>query len=184
MTKRAFKFLASGARGPISDRRWPASGEWLEAGQLLQLCKSGIHACASHDLAHWLHDELWLVELDGASLQGIDCTISERARLVHRIDAWQDGGAARFARAARDHAAQLAATAPVALRKLLEIYVSDASAHLPHGATALAAFCSAMTAARLRGVDHFDDAAYREERSWQSRFIAADLSLAALEGRE
>jgi hypothetical protein len=96
---------------------------------------------------------------------------------VQHVDAWEHGGAARFAVAARDHAAQLAASAPAELRRQLEIYVADASAHLPHGATALSAFCSAMTVARLRGGDHFDDEAYREERSWQSRFIANDLGL-------
>lgn len=177
MSTLAFKFLAKGTRGPISGFTWPAAGEWVTASQPLELCARGIHACGVHQLAHWLHDELWIIELDGALIQGYDCTIAERARLVQRIDAWQTGGAARFALAARDHAAQLTASAPPELRRQLEIYVGDASAHLPHGSTALSAFCSAMTAARLRGIDHFDDEAYREERSWQSSFIANDLGL-------
>lgn len=177
MSSLAFKFLAKGARGPISGFSWPAPGEWVTEAQPLQLCARGVHACGAHELAHWLHDELWIVELEGTCIPGYDCTIAERARLVQRIDTWEAGGAARFARAARDHAAQLAATAPEALRRQLEVYVGDASAHLPSGATALSAFCSAMTVARLRGVDHFDDEAYREERLWQSRFIADDLGL-------
>jgi hypothetical protein len=57
--------------------------------------------------------------------------------------------------------------------------VADASAHLPHGATALAAFCAAMAVAWLEGGEHFDLAAYRRERVWQSQFIARDLDLSA-----
>jgi hypothetical protein len=149
----------------------------VQAAHPVRLCSSGVHACRAPELAHWLHEELWLVELGGSLLEGIDCVVAERGRLVRQIDAWADGGAARFATAARDHAAELVATADEEHRPLLSVYLGDASWHLPRGATALAAFCAAMTVARLHGKSHFDEAAYRRERVWQSSWIAGDLRL-------
>lgn len=110
-----------------------------------------MHVCSANELAHWLHEELWLVEIDGPEVPGIDCIVTTRARLVHEIEGWRIEGAARFAQAARDHAAQLVAAAPPAAQPRLLQYVSDASNHLPRGSTALAAFCSAMAVAWLTG---------------------------------
>lgn len=183
MTELAYKFLARGGRGAVTEFAWPLPaapeemGAWVEASAPLALCASGVHACRTHELAHWLHEELWAVELDGEQREGQDCVIAARARLVRPVEAWTNGGAQRFAYAARDHAAQLTAAAPEALRGRLAQYVADSSAHLPHGATALAAFCAAMAVAWLEGGDHFDLEAYRRERSWQSAFIARDLAL-------
>jgi hypothetical protein len=179
----AFKFLAHGAIGTISELAWPTPkagrpGNWVEVREPLRLCESGVHACAASELAHWLHDELWVIELDGRLIAGHDSVVAERARLTRHVEAWRDGGAARFAQAARDHAATLASNAPTALRAELHAYVADASAHLPRGATALTAFCSALTAARLAGAGTtFDEAGYRQERHWQSKFIENDLRL-------
>jgi hypothetical protein len=182
VSRLAYKYLARGAVGPVSEAVWPAprdgaKGGWIEATAPLSVCESGVHVCSADELAHWLHEELWLVEIDGPEVPGIDCIVASRARLVHEIKGWRSDGAARFAEAARDHAAQLVAAAPPTAQPRLLQYVSDASNHLPRGSTALAAFCSAMAVAWLHGRDHFDDGAYRQERAWQSAFIAADLRL-------
>jgi hypothetical protein len=178
----AYKFLARGAVGPISEVAWPLPqggepGGWLEASAPLEVCASGVHACNAAELSHWLHEELWQVELDGPELPGIDCVIASRARLLREVTGWREGGAARFAQAARDHAAEQVTGAPTQAQPLLLQLVADASNHLPRGSTALAAFCSAMAVAWLAGEDHFDDEAYRQERAWQSQFIAQDLKL-------
>ena len=179
----AFKFLARGAIGPVSGFAWPMpkagrAGSWIEAREPLQLCANGIHACAAQELAHWIHDELWIVELDGQLLAGHDSVVAERGRLTRHVEGWAAGGCARFARAARDHAVELAASAAPALQTQLNAYAADASRHVPHGATALAAYCAAMTVARLHGAGtRFDEAGYRKERLWQSKFIERDLSL-------
>ena len=180
MSRHAYKFLARGAVGPISELVWPEPGVWLQSQEPLAVCESGVHVCSTEQLAHWLHEELWLVEVDGPELPGIDCRVTTRARLVREVEGWRQGGAARFAEAARDHAAQLAAAAPLEAQPLLSQLVADASYHLPRGATALAAFCSAMAVAWLHGGDHFDGEAYRVERAWQSAFITRDLQLDAL----
>jgi hypothetical protein len=177
VTHYAFKFLARGAIGAVSEFAWPRSGEWVEAEGPLQLCASGVHVCRAADLAHWLHEELWVIEVGGELIEGVDCLIAARGRLVRQVDAWTGGGAARFAQAAHDHAAQLVAAQPGADQPRLQGFLADATAHMPGGATALSAFCSAMTIAWLHGGDHFDDAGYRQERAWQSAFLAQDLAL-------
>jgi hypothetical protein len=178
----AFKFLAHGARGPVSGFAWPtpsegSPGAWVEASGPLAVCESGIHACDADQLAHWLHEELWVVEIAGETLPGVDCTVAARGRLLRQVDAWRGDGDLRFAVAARDHAQLLSQDAPEELRQRLTSYIGDASYHLPRRSIALAAFCSAMTVAWLRGLTHFSDTGYREERAWQSQFIRRDLGL-------
>jgi hypothetical protein len=171
----AYKFLARGARGPITGLAWPAAGRWLEASGHLALCHDGIHACRADQLAYWLHEELWRVELDGERIDGPDCVVAGRGRLVGRVDAWSEtGGAQRFAAAVRDHAA-----AVVAARPDLQGYVDDSSWHVRHGARespALAALCAAMAVAKT-APDAELEAEYRRERAWQSDWIVREMDL-------
>jgi hypothetical protein len=182
MSGRAYKFLRRGAIGPFSQLRWPlptaqGPGAWLETEGALVECSNGLHLLRVPDLAHWLLDELWLVEHDGDLVEGTDCLVVRRARLLRPIDAWHSGGGAdRFALAARDHLVELAAGADPSLRELLDGIIRDASAHLPRRSTALAAFCAAVGISKL----HADPRhGYRLERQWQSDWIARHLSLAA-----
>jgi len=180
----AYKFMARGARGSVSELAWPTPaggqpGAWVQSAGPLELCRHGVHACRRDELAHWLHEELWIVELDGEQIEGIDCVVAARGRLVRHVDAWANGGAARFARAARDHAADAVAAIPEEQRPIPLKIVADSSAHLPAGSTALAAFCAAMAIAWIDGGTRFDDAGYRREKLWQSRFLADHLQLPA-----
>lgn len=182
MSQVFYKFLARGALGPITEAAWPAPtpagpGAWLEAAGAIEECRNGVHVCRASDLSHWLHDELWRVEVAGELCDGRDCVIATRGRLIERIELWSQGGAQRFAEACRDHAAELVERTPSADLTRLRQIVADASAHLPRGNTALAAYCSAMAIAWLHGGDHFDTVGYRQERAWQSELLARDLSL-------
>jgi len=171
----AYKFLARGARGPVTGLAWPTVGRWLEASGPVSLCRDGVHACRADQLAYWLHEELWRVELDGEQIDGPDCVVAGRGRLVQRVDAWSEaGGAQRFAVAVRDHAASL-----VAARPDLQGYVDDSSWHVQHGASespALAALCAAMAVAKTAS-DIDLEAAYRRERAWQSDWIVREMNL-------
>jgi hypothetical protein len=155
----AYKFLAAGAIGPLSRFAWPAPGEWVEASGPLVACKVGVHVCRPHELAHWIHDELWELETAGDELAGIDCLVVRRARLVRRIDAWNDGGAVRFAVACVAHARDLAGGE----------LVTDAGGALEAGFVAVAAFTAALAIAKG------DEAAYARERAWQSAWIATEV---------
>jgi hypothetical protein len=172
----AHKFLASGAKGPFSGYAWPtpqggAAGAWIEVEGPLALCRSGVHLCRPCDLAHWLHDELWAVESDGEQMEGLDCIIVRRARLVRRIDIWREGGAARFARACIDHAKSILSDRGSAeIRDLLE----DARLAAEAGYFATSAFASALAAAKVSPTELCEQA-YRRERVWQSEWITREL---------
>lgn len=170
-----YKFLARGALGPLSGFAWPAPsgdapGAWVEAEGPLALCARGAHVCRPADLAHWLHDELWEIDAAGEQLEGLDCVVVRRARLVRRFDAWSEGGAARFVRACIAHAAAEAGTAP---RGDLQALLADADNALDAGYPAIAAYCAALVMSRLTSDD--PEGAYRRERAWQSAWIAREL---------
>jgi len=174
-----YKFLARGAVGPISGFQWPVPaseepGPWVEAEGSLGLCVNGAHVCRTFELAHWLSDELWETETDGEELAGLDCLVVRRARLVRRIDAWQEGGAARFAEACAEHAAGLADRAPPELAASARGLLDDALEAARMGYPAVSAYASAVAVAGL-GDPADRDAAYRRERLWQSEWIAVSL---------
>jgi len=127
--------------------------------------------CRTIDLAHWLHEELWQVEADGDQLEGLDCIVVRRARLLRRIDAWTDGGAARFADACIAHAAMLAGSdLDAAIRQFLDDAKDAASA----GYLAVSAFCATLAVSKLVPSGE-RESAFRRERAWQGSWITTEL---------
>jgi hypothetical protein len=177
---KAYKFLRRGAIGPISGVPWPTAasgpGPWLEVGGPLLPCRSGLHACRHESLAYWLHDELWEVELDGELDRAEDLLVARRARLLRHLEAWASGVAARFLAASRAHAAGLAAVATPAGKERARMWIEASNRHLAQGNVALGAYTAAMGVARLDG-EVAEVVRFREERLWQSRFIATELRL-------
>src|SRR5262245_40766295 len=172
----AYKFLAKRALGPISGYAWPlprgeAPAAWIAVEGPLALCTRGIHVCRTLDLAHWLHDELWEVETSGDELEGLDCIIVRRARLVRCIDSWSEGGAASFVDACIEHATTLCAAAPDAT---VGGYIHDAKLAASGGHVAVSAFCAALAVAKL-DPDVEDEPAYRRERAWEADWITRKL---------
>jgi hypothetical protein len=171
-----YKFLAKGALAPLSGFLWPSPGPgtpgaWVETKGPLELCVNGTHVCRAGELAHWLHDELWEVEVDGEQIEGIDCLVARRARLIRRVDAWHDGGAARFAAACAEHATELADRARPAESVGVRGFLDDARDAARGGFVAVSAYSSALAVARL-GAPAERDGLYRKERVWQSGWIA------------
>jgi hypothetical protein len=181
----AFKFLMQGAVGPISGFAWPRPspgqpGAWVDVGRLVEPCRVGVHACSTRDLSSWLHDTLWLIELDGDVKRSVGSLVASRGRLLREVESWRDGGSARFAQAAVDHATARADGELPERRAAAAPCLASAAYHIPRGSTALAAFCAAMSVARSHGITHFEQAGYDSERRWQSRWIARELCLDAL----
>jgi hypothetical protein len=184
MTATAYKFLATGAIGPISRFAWPqpdatGTSAWIGIEGSLDLCGRGIHVCGAGQLAHWLHEELWRVEIGGAVIDGLDCQVATRARLIEPVRAWAAGGAKRFARAVRDRAARLIQERPLEEQAWLEGYVQDATCHVVDGkreSPALAALCASIGVARIAPAGE-QEAVYRAERAWQSAWIVAEMGL-------
>jgi hypothetical protein len=168
------KFLAAQGRGPFSGHSWPlpmsdTPGKWVVVEGALAPCARGVHVCRAVDLAHWIHDELWEVEVEGEAIEGVDCLIVPRARLVRRMDSWTEGSR-RFAQACVDHAAS--AVGPLATASLLEL-LEDGRSMLAHGFVALSAYTAAVTVGRLTMDD--PTTGFRRERAWQSAWIAQQV---------
>ena len=99
---KAYKFLADGGTGRFSDFRWPlpvdgAFGDWVDAGEILEDCRSGVHACKPRQLLDWIDDELWDIELDGEIIERDVMIVAQRGRLLSRVAAWNDSTAQEFA---------------------------------------------------------------------------------------
>jgi len=177
---KTFKFLTKGAAGPISGFAWPrpggdAPGAWVEADGPLAPCANGSHLCRAGDLAHWLHDELWETEAAGEQIEGLDCIVVRRARLVRRIDAWHLGGAVRFGDACARHASEVIdSTPPGPASDEVKAMLADSFVSVRTGFVATGAWAAALAVAKL--ADPADQhEAYRRERAWQSEWIARVL---------
>ena len=97
----AYKFLCRGGVGLFSGFAWPlpsgdAPGEWVSVHGPLRESASGIHACRVADLAGWLDDELWRVELGGQIAAQETTVVSRRARLLARVAEWDGETADAF----------------------------------------------------------------------------------------
>jgi hypothetical protein len=172
----AYKFLAKGAVGPFSGFVWqlpagdgPAS--WVEVEGTLGLCTRGVHVCRTVDLAHWLHDELWELETDGDQIEGVDCIVVQRARLLRRVHTWSEGGASRFADACIQHATAQAGANP---GHIVGGFLEDAARAARDGYVAIAAFSAALAVAKVSG-GAASERSYRNEREWQASWIAHEL---------
>src|SRR3954464_1733529 len=60
----AFKWLARGAIAPFTGFRWPTDGPWVSIPSGVPE-GAGVHACRISQLAYWIGEELWRIELDG-----------------------------------------------------------------------------------------------------------------------
>jgi hypothetical protein len=160
---RAFKFLGHGAIGTFTGFVWPAPGAWVDVAGTLDPCRNGIHVCHAHELAHWLHEELWELDVDGDQLAGIDCFVVRRARLVRHVAAWDAAGTERFAQACIEHARQSGAAADA---------VAEALAAAGGGYPAIAACVAALAVARTEAEL---EQGYARERTWQSGWIAREM---------
>jgi len=165
----AYKFLTAGARSPFTGFAWPVPdgepGPWIEAP--VEPCRSGIHACRRDDLPLWLGRVLYEVELDGEIVEEPAKVIASRARLVRRIDAWDDRLRDEYTRTCADHAHELAAGSSPPLGAWEAVIEPS----IPEG-PALLGFVAARIAEERGG-----RTAYLEERARQARWLAERLSL-------
>ena len=81
---RGYKFLNAEGRAPFTATPW-TPGRWVESTNA-QPCREGVHACRAADLAHWLADSLWEVELDGEIVESRHKVVGSRGRLVRAVD--------------------------------------------------------------------------------------------------
>ena len=94
----AYKFLDGQGRGVFSGFRWTAQppGAWVETADVV-VCREGVHGCRPADLAWWVNDDLWEIELDGDVVEAGRKVAARRGRLHRRVDGWSGGAVAEFA---------------------------------------------------------------------------------------
>src|SRR4051794_37740036 len=148
---RAWKFLRAGAIERFSGERWPAPGRWRE---------DGVDACRDEDLPLWIAAELWAVELRAPVAEGPVKVTAGAARLVERVETWDDAAAEAFAHAAVERVRSLG----------VADYARDAEAYCldqadPFRAAALGSLIAINAAQRAGG-----ELAVRRERDAEARF--------------
>ena len=166
----AYKFLRRDGSGPFTRHPWPLPadgtfGAWVEAPVVP--CRSGIHACRLADLPLWLGRELYEVELDGEIVEERTKVVAPRARLLRRIDAWDDATRDAYTRDCADRAHTLVREAGAQLANW-EAVVEPSTAEGP----ALLGFIAARIAEERDGID-----AYHAERARQVAWLTTRLGL-------
>jgi hypothetical protein len=98
MNERLFKVLGKG-RTPChgGDGKWPRRGVWRKVDGPLVLCEHGLHLCRENDLVLWLGPEIWEAEYDGERIDAEDKIVVSKARLVRKVDTWNERTARLFA---------------------------------------------------------------------------------------
>jgi hypothetical protein len=171
VTELAYKFTLPGARSPFTGFAWPV-GEWVEAEGEIALCRNGIHACRPEALPRWLNDELWLVELDELEEERDGVLLARRARLLMRIESWNEETSRELARSCAAVIARLAAEHPQdeLLQRRAKMIPEIADGSDP-SATALSMYTTAHAA------DEIAPGSYWVERRRQAEWLVERLQL-------
>lgn len=204
---KAYKFLGPGAIGPFSRFAWPAPGadgpgRWVDAAGGVALCRTAVHGCRVEHLPWWIHQELWEAEFAEPTEVRGHKLLGPRARLVRRIERWDDEAARAFSRACARRVAERAADAleaadgveaGAAIRGAIDLDVlravvgrlrvpeaarvavqmaDDAAARAQLGHASTSAYIGAHAARHAAGAD-----AMGAERRWQAGWFAANLGL-------
>jgi anti-sigma factor RsiW len=90
----AYKFLAPDRTAPFAQVRWPGPGAdgggWIFASAAVGTCRRAVHACRAKDLAYWLGQRLWRVELAGQVTEAATKIVAERGRLLEPVGGWPE----------------------------------------------------------------------------------------------
>jgi hypothetical protein len=167
----AYKFLRPDGSSLFTSYRWRLPdgepGEWVEA--TVEPCRSGIHACRPSDLPFWVARALYEIDLDGDVVEQRTKLVAPRARLVRRVEAWDDELRDAYTRMCADRAHELAlgASAPLAdWDAVVEPSVREGPA--------LLGFVAARIAEERSG-----PVAYHAERAGQTQWLIERLGLEA-----
>ena len=175
----AYKVLKDG-RSEFTGWRWPLPdadqpGQWVHAEGPIALCVNGIHASTPEQLPHWLGIELWEIELAGNVLEEEAALVASQARLLCKVDAWDEAMRGRFAEMCLQRAHELADDYPVGVGLVTKVEHTLSWA----GAAPAGYFTAMLAGARDSGVragaDY--DAVFLQERSRQARWLREQLKL-------
>ncbi len=167
----ADKFLRPDGSSLFTSYRWrlrdDEPGDWVEAP--VEPCRSGIHACRPSDLPFWVARSLYEIELDGDVLAQGTKLVAPRARLLRRVEAWDNELRDAYTRMCADRAHELALSASPPLEEW-DAVVEPSVREGP----ALLGFVAARVAEELSGPQ-----AYHAERAGQTEWLVERLGLEA-----
>jgi hypothetical protein len=165
----AYKFLRRDGTSVFTGFRWPLlreePGPWVDAP--VDPCRSGVHACRPADLPYWVGGSLYEMELDGEIVEEQTKVVASRARLLRRIDAWNDELRDVYTRMCADRAHELAMGVSPPLPEW-DVVVEPSVAEGP----ALLGFVAARIAEERDGVR-----GYHAERARQTAWLVERLGL-------
>jgi len=91
-----YKFLNENMTSTFQCHDWKKG--WMPAIKgILVACENGYHLMREQDIIHWLGAVLWEVEYRGELLESSDKVVVREARLVKKIDTWNEKTQRRFA---------------------------------------------------------------------------------------
>ena len=179
---RAYKFLDADGRAPFTATPW-TPGEWVDTMAAIP-CHEGVHACRAGDVAHWLAESLWEVELDGETVDSRHKVVGSRGRLVAPVREYPSAvrelaeiGAWR----SRDRAVTALRAAESTWAGAAAGLAADAAHFALHGDRAQSPFVAACSAGHAAagsdGEQGAFDAGYAAEREFQSSWLMDRLRL-------
>jgi hypothetical protein len=179
MAMRAYKVLRDG-RSEFTGWEWPLPsaerpGEWVRATGPIALCVNGIHASTVAQLPHWLGTEIWEMELGGDVVREEAALVASQARLLRRVDAWDDRTQRRFVEMCLRRAQEIADEYPAGAG-----LVDKVEHTLSWAGAAPAGYFTAMLNGERESGRHSGpeyDAAFVSERARQAQWLRDELRL-------
>ena len=73
-------------------------GKWMPPIEgKLEACFRGYHLCRVQDLVHWLGPTMWIAERKGKRIDDDSKVVVRQARLIRKLETWNDRTASLFA---------------------------------------------------------------------------------------
>jgi len=72
-------------------------GKWRSVKGELVPCENGLHLCREQDLVRWCSPVLWEAEYRGELIEHTDKVVVREARLIQRVETWNEQTARLFA---------------------------------------------------------------------------------------
>ena len=144
-------------------------GKWMPkiVGKLVP-CECGYHICTADQLVYWLSDEIYEVECSGATINCDNKSVVQRARLIRKLDTWNERTARLFAcdcaERALTHVAEPDRRSVEAIR-VARLHANGKTSTEELRAAYAAAYAAARVAYAARAAHR---AAEATERKWQA----------------
>ena len=88
---------AHGGKGKWGLPKRGKPGRWLKIKGQLVPCHHGLHLCREGDLLRWMAQDLYEAEYRGELIKHDDKVVVREARLLKRLDGWNEQGSRLFA---------------------------------------------------------------------------------------